>query len=197
MLNLFSELVTRVWRLIGTKRAKTFGHLLPNSITINLASRRPLNSEMQKKMHTGTALQKDISQIAWGDLLRSHLFLREHYDYWLSSMPQSSADLDAPGDQIWQILSSLFRIYKDRTGANPVLLQAVPEERDARGQLQASDELSFSFQQGNHSGYGKNSWTLAFTEETKIISWCHIWKTLNWLPRLVQHITRRWPTFIC
>lgn len=47
-------------------------------------------------------------------------------------MPRRSADLDAKGDQIWQILSSFFKIYMNRTSANLALLQAVSEEQPTR-----------------------------------------------------------------
>jgi len=50
-------------------------------------------------------------------------------------MPRRSADLGAQGDQIWQILSSFFKIYMNSTSANPALSQAVSEEKPTREQL--------------------------------------------------------------
>lgn len=68
-------------------------------------------------------------------------------------MPGVSADLDAQGDQIWQILSIFFKLYMTRASAPLVLVQVVSEVKPPAEQLlehyrhhTIKYELSFCFQ---------------------------------------------------
>lgn len=83
---------TPVWAQLGKTKPKSFGHLLPNSIIINSASRSPLSSESQRKAHASSAAEKDnpAGQPGESCLLPGTEFLRD----WLCRMPGRSAGLE-------------------------------------------------------------------------------------------------------